>query len=435
MFDLIKKETRAEIRGSEEFSIIRRGLQQNGYSPALASMEDALCDALGVNRGRLSLSSMLYDRRMYRGTSDAASLGEFFMHEDSLFLVAPTGGKLIVWELRSHSNPSRIGEFLTSLENTVRGRFDGRRVRGMEFEWRDQSPGARIGGRLFRRPEARTQEGRLNTRASEYNEADVNNSALLARKGIRGFLVNLAKVGNKARSADAASLLDEESRNELIGAGLIRKEYLLVCRQDSRTICSIPDRDEFESTIGQKLTCTSCGRLFVDELIQDIYALTPSARSLLEGSHWMTLWVTSLLVNSGVQGERIKWNAAAGDDELDIVAEIHGLKVFFELKDREFGLGDAYPFSFRIERYGGDVGVVVTTESVADEADKFFEEQKRRGNTVVSVVDGEKDIPQKLTSLVASLSKLAVRQSVAGAEERFGFDIWPILEGWMARYE
>ena len=253
-----------------------------------------------------------------------------------------------------------------------------------------------------------------------------NNSALLARKGIRGFLVNLAKVGNKARSADAASLLDEESRNELIGAGLIRKEYLLVCRQDSRTICSIPDRDEFESTIGQKLTCTSCGRLFVDELIQDIYALTPSARSLLEGSHWMTLWVTSLLVNSGVQGERIKWNAAAGDDELDIVAEIHGLKVFFELKDREFGLGDAYPFSFRIERYGGDVGVVVTTESVADEADKFFEEQKRRGNTVVSVVDGEKDIPQKLTSLVASLSKLAVRQSVAGAEERFGFDIWPI---------
>ena len=126
----------------------------------------------------------------------------------------------------------------------------------------------------------------------------------------------------------------------------------------------------------------------MDELIQDIYALTPSARSLLEGSHWMTLWVTSLLVNSGVQGERIKWNAAAGDDELDIVAEIHGLKVFFELRDREFGLGDAYPFSFRIERYGGDVGVVVTTESVADEADKFFEEQKRRGNTVVSVVDG-----------------------------------------------
>jgi hypothetical protein len=32
-----------------------------------------------------------------------------------------------------------------------------------------------------------------------------------------------------------------------------------------------------------------------------------------------------------------------------------GPRVFFELKDREFGLGDAYPFAIRVGRYGGDI--------------------------------------------------------------------------------
>lgn len=77
----------------------------------------------------------------------------------------------------------------------------------------------------------------------------------------------------------------------------------------------------------------------------------------------------------GILKENIGWNAVAGEDEIDIVTDALGSRIFFELKDREFGLGDAYPFAYRLSRYGGSFGVIVTTDKIADEAKRFFQEQ------------------------------------------------------------
>ena len=57
----------------------------------------------------------------------------------------------------------------------------------------------------------------------------------------------------------------------------------------------------------------------------------------------MTIWVTELLQKAGIKADWMLWNAASGDDEIDIIVNIFGSHVFFELKDREFGVGDAYP--------------------------------------------------------------------------------------------
>lgn len=435
MFDLCRKSTRAEIRSADEFDAIRRGLIAAGFTAVIRSIEDAASDALGVRKGVFNLSKLLADRRMYATVRDDALLGEIFIKDDSLFIVMPILNRLSAWELRSHTNPSGHEGFLTLLEATVRQRLDGRRVRGMDFNWKEEKLPLSPRSRIVRRGLASKSASQLQTKDAGYSADELMRAKLIASGGNREFLLGLAKIGNKARSSDAASLLDENSLKELLEAGIIRKEYLLVCRQDSRTICSIPDKARLEATIGGELSCTSCGRAFTDELIQDIYALTGEARALLNGSQWMTIWLTSLLVDSGVPIGAIKWNAAAGDDELDIVADIHGLKVFFELKDREFGLGDAYPFSFRVERYGGDVAAVVTMVSVAEEAQKFLEEQRRRANASIWVIEGEDEIPRNIPALVGSLSKLAVQRSVTGGEERFGFDVWPFLSAWMEKYE
>jgi hypothetical protein len=59
--------------------------------------------------------------------------------------------------------------------------------------------------------------------------------------------------------------------------------------------------------------------------------------------------------------------------------------MFFELKDREFGLGDAYPFVTRMQRYGADGGVIVSTERVADEVKGFIAELPL---TPVRIIEG-----------------------------------------------
>lgn len=435
MFDLCRKSTKAEIRSSDEFDCIRNALNASGNVGVIQSMEAALCRTLGIKSGSLTLAGMLADRRMFNRLRPDGLLGEVFVKDTSLFMLIPDVHRLLVWELRRHSSPVQIDEFLSQVEHTIRSQLDGRRVRGMEFNWKDDKSPIGPRARIFRARDSRGNNNKLEMHDAEFSETDLQRSRLFAQGTNREFLLKLAKVGNKARSTDASSLLDGAPLDTLTDAGIIRKEYLLVCKQDSRTICSIPDRTRLEETIGSELRCTGCGRAFTDEIIQDIYAITPDGRTLLNGSHWMTIWVTACLVDAGVPIDKIKWSGSAGDDELDIIADVHGLKVFFELKDREFGLGDAYPFSFRIDRYGGDVGVVITMDVVADEARKFLDEQRQKANAAIETIEGEKKIPGSITTLVASLSKKAVHRAVLGAEDRFGIDVWPFMKEWMTMYE
>lgn len=390
-----------------------------------------MCSTLGIAAGSLTMATMLADRRMFNRVRPDGLLGEVFVKGDSLLMLIPDSHRLLAWELRPHASPAQIDQFLVDVENAVRSRLDGRRVRGMEFIWKDDKSPIGQRARMLRARELRATDNRLETHDADFKNVDLERSKLVAQRANREFLLKLAKIGNKARSSDASSLLDGAPLDALMGAGIIRKEYLLVCRQDSRTICSIPDRARLEETIGSELRCTGCGRAFTDEIIQDIYALTPEARTLLNGSHWMTIWVSSCLIDAGVPIEKIKWSGSAGDDELDIIADIHGLKVFFELKDREFGLGDAYPFSFRVDRYNGDVGVVITMDTIADEAQKFLSEQQHKANASIQTIEGEANIPPRISAMVGSLSKMAIHRAVAGAEDRFGIDVWPFLKEWM----
>ena len=133
-------------------------------------------------------------------------------------------------------------------------------------------------------------------------------------------MLRLAQVG-KVRASDAASDIEKLPLDELISLQLIRKEYLVLCRKDSHTICAIKDPSEIETEPGSSFSCTVCGRLFKEEYIQDIYALSDNGKKLLSGSRWMTIWITDLLVEAGLVRESIAWNPASSEDELDIMTD------------------------------------------------------------------------------------------------------------------
>jgi hypothetical protein len=65
-----------------------------------------------------------------------------------------------------------------------------------------------------------------------------------------------------------------------------------------------------------------------------------------------------------------------------------GPPVFFELKARELGLDDAYPFSNRVSRYSGPFRRIVTTDKVAGEAKKFFDERHSNMRAQIVYVEG-----------------------------------------------
>lgn len=426
MFVLQGKEAKAEFRDQAEIDVVIRGLKNKGLSPVLRSMLDAACQSVQLPQNMLPVSALLADPRFRRRPAgEQTPIGELFHYNEKLYLLAPISKRISVWEVRCHTAPSELDVVAGMVESAAKGGLDGRRIRGMDFQWKEATPSRR----RYTRP-GRFHEERMNTKQAQYTENEVKQANALVNAVNREFLMNLAQVG-KARSKDAAAFSNESITSPLLANNLIRKEYLVVCKQDSRTLCSVPDKAHLEGDVGSLMRCTTCGRHFKDELVQEIFALTEDARSLLNGSHWMTIWITEMLRTSGVANEKIKWNAAAGDDELDIVAEIQGMTAFFELKDREFGLGDAYPFSFRIERYGGDVGVVLTMDKVASEAKKFISEQAARRIGKIEAIEGEAEIRVKLPAVVDTFSKTSVEMFFFEYAEDLGLNLGPLIHEWL----
>lgn len=427
MFVLQGKETKAELRDQSEAELVVRGLKSKGLTPVLRSMLEAACESVQLPPSKLPITALLADPRFRRrAVGEEIVVGDLFHLNDKLYLFAQRSKRISVWEVRCHETDSELDTVIGMLESTVKSGLDGRRVRGMSFDWKAVTPPSR---RRYARP-GRFHEEKMNTKQAQYTDNELRQAKALVSAANREFLLNLAQIG-KARSKDAAAISDESITGPLLENNLIRKEYLVVCRQDSRTICSVPDKSHLEGDVGSVMRCTTCGRHLKDELVQEIYALTEQARALINGSHWMTIWVTELLRKSGVSIEKIKWNAASGDDELDIVAEVQGMTAFFELKDREFGLGDAYPFSFRIERYGGDVGVVLTMDKVANEAKKFIAEQATRRIGRIETIEGERGIHSNLPKVVDAFSRTSVEMFFFDYSEEVGLSIGPLIHEWL----
>jgi hypothetical protein len=428
MFVFEGRQAGAEFREQSEIDTVISGLTANGYKAALRAMLASACEVISVHQAALPIGLFGDRRGVYRRPETrVAPTGDLLFKDAYAYIVQPLGHRLHVWEIRHHSTPSAIGGFCELLEALARNRLDGRRLRGMNFAWHPikERPVRRFSaqGRFY-------QEAKLETKPAEYSADESRAARSILNPTVRTFLLRLAQVG-KARASDAANESESAPIQELLTHGLVRKEYLILCRKDSHTICTVPTPEELNVGSGSGLTCAVCGSPLKDEVIQEIYALSDTGRALLSSSRWMTIWVTEILAAAGVSKDGVAWNAVASGDELDILTDALGPRVFFELKDREFGLGDAYPFAYRVSRYGGAFGVVVTTDRVADEAKRFFEEQTRNMGAQIYTIEGAEAIEREMPALIDRFSRSGVLQLLVELAEPLALDPLPILNAWM----
>jgi hypothetical protein len=110
------------------------------------------------------------------------------------------------------------------------------------------------------------------------------------------------------------------------------------------------------------------------------------------------------------------------------MVEAWGIRVFFELKDREFGLGDAYAFASRVARYQGSRGVVVSTDRIAEEAQRFLNEQRASTRIRVNCLSGSEALPDAIHSLVAKLARRHVWSGLFAISSSLGIDVAQLLK-------
>jgi hypothetical protein len=142
---------------------------------------------------------------------------------------------------------------------------------------------------------------------------------------------------------------------------------------------TIPSLSMLKELEKSGVTCTSCGAKITDERIDNLFKISEKGIKLVNSSYWMVGRVVGVLSKLGVKDSDIFADVRYDGEQIDVMALCMRNWLVFELKDREFGLGDAYKFHGKISRLSQKtrssiVPIIVTTKNVAAEARKLLSE-------------------------------------------------------------
>jgi len=382
---------------------LQRALSDMGdlekWTPALTESQKVLSRLAGGREiPRLSDNSGAYYRHYMRSESTLTDV--FFAKDAVLFITTDSGALMVsgVWGPRT-GQPARIEQtfqqgiiigavgridrsdlldlvstFCDDLEAALKRSVNTHRFQELEFKWVEMP---RVSNRLRTLMEnLRSEAGRQPRFSSaELDETQLPAVELMADRPVRTLLRELNEAVF-AREDDVLMRRDTQEVQDLLvrlqSAGLLISEYVLRCRKTSGQLTRVPSEEAINTPTVAELRCANCNRRFAEELLSKGFGVTNLGQSLLKGSQWLTIWVTVRLVALGVPIESILWNVEASGEEVDIIVDFVDRLWIYELKDRDFGAGDAYPFNYRKARYHADRAVIITTEKVLSDARRVF---------------------------------------------------------------
>jgi hypothetical protein len=397
-----------------------RALHESGFLGLVESMMEAAEETAGLEAGALDADWLAPQpqsplRRM---------LPEVVFGSRSLFVLTPAGKRLDAWEVRPQDTPSALDDFCDAIDRAI-GSLDGDSGTP-DNEWRARSlqltdPGIDLAGDV---------EPSLAFDAT----ADRDAAMALADDDARSFITDLVRSGSSITDLDDTPMSHYSSVAELYRQELIEREYLVICRQDHRTLGRVGDLDDGARQSILQLSCPTCGRRFDDELLRQVHSPSRTAAELVTAGRWRVWWAASLLVAHGIDEQAITPLAgSAGNGTALRVETLHG-RLLVELPDAEFGMQHAYALIRRLRRQSVEFGLVLATEPVADEAYQYLSERVAlQQGPMVSVLEGSRSIVGDLGDALDEWSIISVRSLAEELIDTIGIDIGAVIEAWMRR--
>ncbi len=210
----------------------------------------------------------------------------------------------------------------------------------------------------------------------------------------------------------------DELTSAMTTAGLVSAELVVICTITQAQVARTPSTRVLKDLSKQGVRC-ACGKPIGDERIEEAVAVTDLGRVLLDKSRWFSLLLLQELLALGIPLDRILIDQQVGGDEMDCMADLNGDLVFFELKDKEFSLGNAYSFGAKIGIVRPGYRVIATTEHVGNDAKDHFQRAdvataRRRydpdfydvddGPRAIRYIEGTQNLRPELESLITEIN-------------------------------
>lgn len=252
-----------------------------------------------------------------------------------------------------------LGRFCNSFITALKKKVDGRKVRYMKLGWYEFS-----------------KNDKIDSLVSFYKrftfpimiDIELKASLLLQNEQLRKNLILVSKAGliNDNTLKTKLKGVTAQNLDTLINESLVTSNFIISCRKNNNQLGMVLNLEELEQL--KNLKCAYCSRSFKEELVTKSFSVSDMGKKMITNSHWMTVWLTNILLKQGIAEKSIIWNLSDASEEIDCVLQINGRVWIFELKDRNFESGDAQRLGHRAIKFKADKAIVITTGTISTDA-------------------------------------------------------------------
>jgi hypothetical protein len=176
--------------------------------------------------------------------------------------------------------------------------------------------------------------------------------------------------------------LPESLVGRLAGAALVRRELLISCRKDGRSLFRLPSADALAVMTASNAVCSECGAAVADERAEELVTPTPLAASMLKDGAWLVSRMRAALAELGVPETDVATRPATNDSDALMMANAAGESFLFVLRDGDFTLTHARrAIDVEADTEVSHLVVVATGKVQEDARSRLREHQKRRART------------------------------------------------------
>lgn len=125
----------------------------------------------------------------------------------------------------------------------------------------------------------------------------------------------------------------QESIERLEGAGLVGREVQVSCRRTGHALFRLPTAHALAVVTVSDATCSECGSPVADEKVEEVFAPTRLASSLLEDGSWLISRLHYLLREQGIPESEIAVGPSEGDGYGQMMANICGESFLLVARD------------------------------------------------------------------------------------------------------
>ncbi len=358
--------------------------------------------------------------------------GDLFCFEDYiLFLVFEEDDSAlragIVYEPRTREPFRKLDAFCNEVRSLL---ISQEQQISMSFpNWQTSTPSMPKGFRTF--VERQDADSLYTSLRKETMSKRIMAASKLEDESARVFL-------RTARSAHeegyAAKLLTGHIETEhvplqrLEDAGLVEREVQISCRKTGHALFRLPNPHALAVVTVSDATCSECGAPVADENVEEVFAPTQLASSLLEDGSWLVSRLHFLLREMGVPEREIAVGPADGNGYGQLMANICGESFLMITRDGDLTPAFArWAVNLEIDTEASHL-VIVATGRIHKEAGVLLQNHSRRrvssGEDFEMIIAGDvATAGRELEAALGRVSQRVVGEQLCVLDSSMGFSV------------